>query len=75
MHHEKYPKFFDIHMQLKKRELICQIDKLKFHSFSPVYKAVHPMSLPFEISQNLSGKQNGLSVTFNSFNSSFMGCV
>ena len=33
MHHEKYPKFFDIHMKLKKRELISQIHKLKFSLF------------------------------------------
>ena len=33
MHHEKYPKFFDIRMKLKKRELISQIHKLKFSLF------------------------------------------
>ena len=33
MHHEKYPKFFDIHMKLKKRELISQIHKLKISLF------------------------------------------
>ena len=32
MHHEKYPKFFLIHMKFKKREL-NQIHKLKFSLF------------------------------------------
>ena len=50
MHHEKYPKFFRIHMNSKK-ENYAKFTDYKFHSFSPVYKAVNPTSLA--LSNNL----------------------
>ena len=44
MHHEKYLKFFHIHMKFKK-ENEAKFTNSNFHSFSAVYKAVKPKSL------------------------------
>ena len=75
MHHEKISKILSHSHEIQKKR-IKPNSQIKSFTLSHMFiKLLILQVWLFQITQNSSGERNGLSITFNSYNSSFMGCV